>query len=91
MLLAVAERVLEIVEDTQQDLGNTARSRKEMGDRMRKDLARGHLNLSEATMKMLADTMDRRLADARKDHANRTAFMARLREDVVRIVSEDFM
>ena len=91
MILTVAERVLRIVEETQRALGETARDRQAWGDRMRSELTQGHLNLSETTMKNLLACSQLRGVTGEKAHRDREAFVEKLRADVVRIVSEDFI
>ena len=66
-------------------------NRQAWGDRMRSELAQGHLNLSETTMTNLLPCSQLRGVTGEKAHRDREAFVEKLRANVVRIVSEDFI
>ena len=90
-LLAVAEQVTRIVEGTQRTLSETACDRRTWGETLRSDLARSHVSLSETMATALAESSRLRALVAEKDRGDRAAFVEKLRAEVVRIVSEDFL
>ncbi|MEL6204602.1 MAG: hypothetical protein AAFR47_04735 [Pseudomonadota bacterium] len=90
MLLAVAEQVLRIVQDTRADLDATRGNRNDWGARLRAELAESKQALSKETIETLSGFLQRRLDDTTRARLDRKAFVRELKDDVVRIVSEDF-
>ena len=90
-LLSVAERVVEIADQTHTTLDDTRSGRKEWGDQMRDDLDTFSSNLAQSTKDKLTGTRQLRAASGEVDKNKRLAFVNDwLRPEVERIRTDDF-
>ena len=90
MIIAVTERVVELVAETQDALAELTSDRTAWSKALRDDLAAHQLELSKEVMEKLASTHESRLEKAPNSKSERQAFVTELKADVVRIVTEDF-
>ena len=89
-LIKVAERLLVVMQETHAFLSDVEGERLSQSKRMREELARFRLNLTEETVSSLVELREVRLLEAEVGRDTRSKDIADLRKDVVRIVSEDF-
>lgn len=90
LLIKVAERLLVVMQETHSFLSDVEDKRLLQRKRIREELSKFRLNLSEETVSSLVQFRDERLQQAEVDRDTRAENLAKLREDVVQIVSEDF-
>lgn len=91
LLLRVAERLVVIMDETHTFLADTRERRLKEEQALRKELAGFHLNLSKDTISTLLQVRDARAHQAETDRSTRADYLRKLRDDVVHIVSEDFL